>query len=58
MNTLRQYHNARRNPGRNHDEGFTLIELLIVMSIIIVLMALAIPQGLRMRKNSNAHPHH
>jgi type IV pilus assembly protein PilA len=33
--------------------GFTLIELLIVMSIIIVLMALAIPQGLRMRKNSN-----
>jgi len=35
------------------EEGFTLIELLIVMSIIIVLMALAIPQGLRMRKNAD-----
>ena len=35
------------------DAGFTLIELLIVMSIIIVLMLLAIPQALKLTKNAN-----
>jgi type IV pilus assembly protein PilA len=35
------------------EEGFTLIELLIVMSIIIVIMLLAIPQVSRMTKNAN-----
>lgn len=35
------------------DAGFTLIELLIVMSIIIVIMALAVPQVLRVKKNAN-----
>jgi type IV pilus assembly protein PilA len=43
---------SERNRRRTED-GFTLIELLIVMSIVIVLMALAIPQGLRLKKNAN-----
>jgi type IV pilus assembly protein PilA len=41
-------------PGSSDPEsGFTLIELLIVMSIMLVLMALAIPQMLKMRKTAN-----
>ena len=35
------------------DEGFTLIELLIVMSIMLVLMALAIPQAIKIYKQAN-----
>jgi type IV pilus assembly protein PilA len=35
------------------DSGFTLIELMIVMSIIIIIMAFAVPQALRMRKETN-----
>jgi len=35
------------------DAGFTLIELLIVMSIIIVIMLLAIPQVNTIKKNAN-----
>jgi type IV pilus assembly protein PilA len=35
-----------------HD-GFTLIELLIVMSIMLILMALAVPQMLKLKKNAN-----
>ncbi len=38
---------------KRHDEGFTLIELLIVMSIMLVLMTLAIPQLLKLRKTAN-----
>ena len=38
---------------RPNEEGFTLIELMIVLSIIIVLMALAIPQMLKMKKTAN-----
>jgi len=33
--------------------GFTLIELLIVMSVILILMTLAIPQLLKLRKTAN-----
>src|SRR5580704_5966545 len=33
--------------------GFTLIELLIVMSIMLILMALAVPQMLKVKKNAN-----
>lgn len=44
MNTLKQH---------RHDEGFTLIELLIVMSVLIVLMALIIPNALKMVKSAN-----
>ncbi|HEY0264917.1 MAG TPA: type II secretion system protein [Granulicella sp.] len=35
------------------ESGFTLIELLIVMSIMLVLMTLAVPQLLKLRKQSN-----
>ena len=35
------------------EDGFTLMELLIVMSIIIIIMALAVPQILHMKKNAN-----
>ena len=35
------------------EEGFTLIELLIVMSIIIVIMLLAIPQVTAIKKRAN-----
>ena len=36
-----------------NDEGFTLIELLIVMSVMLVLMTLGIPQLLKLRKSAN-----
>jgi type IV pilus assembly protein PilA len=36
-----------------NEEGFTLIELLIVMSIILILMTLAIPQYTKVRKQTN-----
>ncbi len=38
---------------RRQDEGFTLIELLIVMSVMLILMTLAIPQLLKLRKTAN-----
>jgi type IV pilus assembly protein PilA len=38
---------------RRDDEGFTLIELLIVMSVMLILMTLGIPQLLKLRKNAN-----
>ena len=34
-------------------EGFTLIELLIVMSVMLILMTLAVPQLLKLRKQAN-----
>ena len=34
------------------EEGFTLIELLIVMSVMLILMTLAIPQMLKLRKQA------
>ena len=43
---------ATRKIQRN-DEGFTLIELLIVMSVMLILMTLGIPQLLKLRKNAN-----
>lgn len=40
-----------RAAQKHHDEeGFTLIELLIVMSIILILMTLAVPQVLKLHK--------
>jgi type IV pilus assembly protein PilA len=44
-------YSKRATPGT--EEGFTLIELLIVMSIMLILMALAIPQMLKMKKTAN-----
>jgi type IV pilus assembly protein PilA len=38
---------------RKDDQGFTLIELLIVMSIMLILMALIVPQVTRMKKTAN-----
>lgn len=35
------------------DEGFTLIELLIVMSVMLILMTLAVPQLLKLRKQAD-----
>jgi type IV pilus assembly protein PilA len=35
------------------EAGFTLIELLIVMSIMLILMALAVPQMLKVKKNAD-----
>ncbi len=37
----------------NPEEGFTLIELLIVMSVMLILMTLAVPQLLKLRKQAN-----
>jgi type IV pilus assembly protein PilA len=36
-----------------NEEGFTLIELLIVMSVMLILMTLAVPQLLKLRKQAN-----
>ncbi len=38
---------------RQAEEGFTLIELLIVMSVMLILMTLAVPQLLKLRKQAN-----
>ncbi len=35
------------------EAGFTLIELLIVMSVMLILMTLAVPQLLKLRKSAN-----
>ncbi len=35
------------------DSGFTLIELLIVMSVMLILMTLGIPQLLKLKKSAN-----
>jgi type IV pilus assembly protein PilA len=36
-----------------NEEGFTLIELLIVMSVMLILMTLAVPQMLKLTKQSH-----
>ena len=43
---------VKRNEARGED-GFTLIELLIVMSVMLILMTLGIPQLLKLRKTAN-----
>jgi type IV pilus assembly protein PilA len=40
------------NPSQN-EQGFTLIELLIVMSLILILMTLAVPQMLKLTKQAH-----
>ena len=45
--------NLSRNATQPHDAGFTLIELLIVMSVMLVLMTLGIPQLMKLRKSAN-----
>jgi type IV pilus assembly protein PilA len=43
----------RLRAGQRNEEGFTLIELLIVMSVMLILMTLAVPQLLKLRKQGN-----
>ena len=50
MNTTLLALNKR--PG-NNERGFTLMELLIVMAIIIIIMTVAIPSFLNLRKQAN-----
>ena len=47
MNALDRVRAVRRS-----EEGFTLIELLIVMSVMLILMTLAVPQLLKLRKQA------
>jgi type IV pilus assembly protein PilA len=47
MNT----HKTLRQP--HPEAGFTLIELLIVMSVILILMTLAIPQAIKVHKQAD-----
>ncbi|MEO7028917.1 MAG: prepilin-type N-terminal cleavage/methylation domain-containing protein [Acidobacteriaceae bacterium] len=43
----------KTQPNRTPEAGFTLIELLIVMSVILILMALAIPYMQNVTKKAN-----
>jgi len=46
--------NHRTSPEhRAYESGFTLMELLIVMSIMLIIMAFAVPQMLKVKKNAN-----
>lgn len=44
---------VERKQGQQHEEGFTLIELLIVMSVMLILMTLAVPQMLKLTKQAH-----
>jgi type IV pilus assembly protein PilA len=46
IETLRRTH-------RQRESGFTLIELLIVMSIMLIIMAFAVPQMLKVKKTAD-----
>ena len=42
-----------QSPRHSPEAGFTLIELLIVMSIMLILMALIVPQVTKVKKTAN-----
>ena len=46
-------HLAPRTSYLEPEDGFTLIELLIVMSIMLIIMAFAVPQLLKLKKSAN-----
>jgi len=46
-------HPIQRTPPRHGDAGFTLMELLIVISIMLILMLIAIPNMLNLKASAN-----
>ncbi|MBW4026049.1 type IV pilin protein [Acidipila rosea] len=44
---------CRKYRSRRHEAGFTLMELLIVISIMLILMLIAIPNMLNLRSQAN-----
>ena len=46
-------HLEPRTSNLEPDSGFTLIELLIVMSIMLIIMAFAVPQMLKVKKTAD-----
>ncbi|HEY0162387.1 MAG TPA: type II secretion system protein [Edaphobacter sp.] len=53
MNARRQLSHDCQASTREQEQGFTLIELLIVMSVMLVLMTLGLPQLLKLNKQSH-----
>jgi type IV pilus assembly protein PilA len=47
------HHIAMQTMEQTADSGFTLIELMIVMSIMLILMTLAVPQVLKLTKQAH-----
>jgi len=52
MDRLRIVQSLEREK-KSGEEGFTLIELLIVMSVMLILMTLAVPQMLKLTKQAH-----
>ena len=54
-NVMKTMHQSaqRRHKNSGNERGFTLIELLIVMSVILILMTLALPQLLKVNKQAH-----
>src|SRR5258708_23024384 len=53
MNALDQVCAEQLTEQRRTEDGFTLIELLIVMSVMLILMTLAVPQMLKLTKQAH-----
>jgi type IV pilus assembly protein PilA len=53
MNALDRVHTELLTEERRMEDGFTLIELLIVMSVMLILMTLAVPQMLKLTKQGH-----
>src|SRR3954468_20916647 len=53
MNALDRVRAEQLSTERATEDGFTLIELLIVMSVMLILMTLAVPQMLKLTKQAH-----
>lgn len=53
MNRLSIEQSLQQRAIERNEEGFTLIELLIVMSVMLILMTLAVPQMLKLTKQAH-----